>query len=59
MFLPNVRKATFSISSKMATSGTLQRMSAKTLSEKIKAEEQLSETTVAIVDVRDDGVVTR
>ncbi|KAH8172149.1 rhodanese-like domain-containing protein [Sarocladium implicatum] len=41
----------------MATIGTLQRMNAQTLSEKILAEKEATDPTFAVVDVRDDDHV--
>lgn len=43
----------------MATTGTLQRLSAAALAELILAEQNPSNPAVAIIDVRDDGEKTR
>jgi Cdc25 family phosphatase len=39
----------------MATIATLQRISAKSLSEKILEEREAKDPTFAVIDVRDDG----
>lgn len=49
------RLARFTRTMSTTTISSLQRISAKTLSEKILAEQAANESTIAVIDVRDNG----
>lgn len=55
MFAALRKPRNFILRRTMATIGTLRRMNAQVLSEKILEEKEATDPTFAVVDVRDDG----